>query len=115
MRGGYSESDGYSRDGGYSQARGYSRGGRRRDSMGRYSRNSDGMDGRSMRGYSRNGGGDPYDEYMTTKQSYRSGEKSPECKQRMIGALEEHLDGLMDEIGSMSKDADCREDRPFSA
>ena len=92
MRGGYSESDGYSRDGGYSQARGYSRGGRRRDSMGRYSRNSDGMDGRSMRGYSRN-------------------EKSPECKQRMIGALEEHLDGLMDEIGSMSKDADCREER----
>ena len=113
MRGGYSESDGYSRDGGYSQARGYSHGGRRRDSMGRYSRNSygDGMDGRSMRGYSRNGGGDPYDEYMTTKQSYRSGEKSPECKQRMIGALEEHLDGLTEEIAMLGRDADCAEEK----
>lgn len=113
MRGGYSESDGYSREGGYSQARGYSHGGRRRDSMGRYSRNSygDGVDGRSMRGYSRNGGGDPYDEYMTTKQSYRSGEKSPECKQKMIGTLEEYLDGLTEDIAMLSRDADCAEEK----
>ena len=91
--------------GDYSERRG-------RDSMGRYSSS----DGRMMpdydRGghYSRNDGRDAYDDYMTQKQSYRSG-KSEDCKRKMLAALEEHLDGLTAEIGDMSKDAECREER----
>ena len=98
---------------------------RKRDSMGRYSRE----DGRTMpdyengssyarrgehyvRGhYSRaNGANDPYAEYMDSKQSYRNG-KSEDCKRRMLAALEEHMDALTEELGDLSKDADCREER----
>lgn len=112
--GGYSER-GYSRDGGYSE---------RRDSQGRYSRNDGRMPdydrGSSyanrgqhyVRGhYSRADGRDPYDDYMTDKQSYRSGGKSEDCKKRMLNALEEHMEMLTQELGDMSKDADCREER----
>lgn len=98
--------------------------GRKRDSMGRYSSN----DGRMMpdydrgssyarrgehyvRGhYSRSDGRDAYDDYMTQKQSYRSG-KSEDCKRKMLAALEEHLDELTTEMSDMSKDAECREER----
>lgn len=98
--------------------------GRKRDSMGRYSAN----DGRMMpdydrgssyarrgehyvRGhYSRSDGRDAYDDYMTQKQSYRSG-KSEDCKRKMLAALEEHLDELTTEMSDMSKDAECREER----
>ena len=99
---------------------------RHRDSMGRYAR-EDGYDrgnsyggnsynydrNNSMRGrgYSMNGGDEDYQRYMETKQSYRSGNKSADCKQRMISALERHLDKLTDEIGEMGKDADCAEER----
>lgn len=98
---------------------------RHRDSMGRYSRADGWMmpdydNGTSyvrrgehyVRGhYSRsNGGKDPYDDYMDSKQSYRSG-KSEDCKRRMLAALEEHMDALTEELGEMSKDADCREER----
>lgn len=98
---------------------------RKRDSMGRYSRE----DGRTMpdyengssyarrgehyvRGrYSRaNGANDPYAEYMDSKQSYRNG-KSEDCKRRMLAALEEHMDALTEELGDMSRDSDCREER----
>ena len=103
--------------GDYSERRG-------RDSMGRYSAS----DGRMMPDYdrgssymrrgehyvrghcSRNDGRDAYDDYMTQKQSYRTG-KSEDCKRKMLAALEEHLDGLTAEIGDMSKDAECREER----
>lgn len=110
MRGGYNDD--------------YSERGRKRDSMGRYSAN----DGRMMpdydrgssyarrgehyvRGhYSRSDGRDAYDDYMTQKQSYRSG-KSEDCKRKMLAALEEHLDELTTEMSDMSKDAECREER----
>lgn len=96
----------------------------KRDSMGRYIAN----DGRMMpdydrgssyarrgehyvRGhYSRSDGRDAYDDYMTQKQSYRSG-KSEDCKRKMLAALEEHLDELTTEMSDMSKDAECREER----
>lgn len=61
--------------------------------------------------YSRaNGANDPYAEYMDSKQSYRNG-KSEDCKRRMLAALEEHMDALTEELGDLSKDADCREER----
>ena len=50
------------------------------------------------------------DDYMTQKQSYRSG-KSEDCKRKMLAALEEHLDELTTEMSDMSKDAECREER----
>ena len=93
--------DGYNDD--------YSERGRKRDSMGRYSAN----DGRMMPDYDRGSsydGRDAYDDYMTQKQSYRSG-KSEDCKRKMLAALEEHLDELTTEMSDMSKDAECREER----
>lgn len=60
--------------------------------------------------YSRSDGRDAYDDYMTQKQSYRSG-KSEDCKRKMLAALEEHLDELTTEMSDMSKDAECREER----
>ena len=94
---------------------------RHRDSMGRYARedgydrgNSYGYDrNNSMRGrgYSMNGGDEDYQRYMDSKRSYRSGDKSADCKQRMISALERHLDKLTDEIGEMGRDAECQEER----
>lgn len=113
--------------GGYSE-RGYPRAfgnyNERRDNRGRYS-GDDGMGsayGREnsyasrgqhyVRGhYSRDGGRDPYDDYMSEKQSYRSSGKSEDCKRRMLGALEEHLNKLTEEIGEMGADAECREER----
>nr|DAV22989.1 MAG TPA: hypothetical protein [Caudoviricetes sp.] len=62
------------------------------------------------RGGSRSDGRDAYDDYMTQKQSYRSG-KSEDCKRKMLAALEEHLDELTTEMSDMSKDAECREER----
>lgn len=103
---------------------GYS-GARRRDNMGRYSR----LDGRIMdeydhgnsyarrgehyvRGhYSRDNAGNAYNDYMMEKQSYRTGGKSIDCKQRMLGALEDHLNELVSEISGMIQDADCAEER----
>lgn len=111
-------------EGGYSQTGDYSER-RNRDSMGRYSR-ADGMMPDYDRGssYARRGehyvrghysrtngsGNDSYNEYMDSKQSYRNG-KSEDCKRRMLAALEEHMDALTEELGEMSKDADCREER----
>ena len=112
-------------EGGYSQTGDYSER-RKRDGMGRYSR----ADGRMMpdydngTSYARRGehyvrghysrangsGNDSYSEYMDSKQSYSSG-KSEDCKRRMLAALEEHMDALTEELGEMSKDADCREER----
>lgn len=102
----------------------YSERGRKRDSMGRYSANDGRMIPDYDRGssyarrgehyvrghYSRSDGRDAYDDYMTQKQSYRSG-KSEDCKRKMLAALEEHLDELTTEMSDMSKDAECREER----
>lgn len=99
---------------------GYS--GRHRDSRGRYARNdgrgynggnsyNDGYSMRRSRGYSGAADGDDYDRYMEHKHAYRSGEKSSDCKQRMIDALERHLDKLTSEIGEMGRDSDCQEER----
>lgn len=95
---------------------------RHRDSMGRYSRDGgrDNFDrggsynnGHSMRrgGYSRADGGDDYDRYMENKHAYRSGEKTADCKRRMLDAMEAHLGGLADEVLELARDADCAEER----
>lgn len=34
-----------------------------------------------------------------------------DCKQKMLVALEEHMDALTEELEGMSRDADCREER----
>lgn len=125
-------------DVGYSQGNqrmddGYSERGRKRDSMGRYSRegmehsrnnyeneNSYMHDGR---GYSRRryghdgnsyaGGGGysgNYDRYMESKQSYRSS-KSPECKQRLMENLEQYMDDFSQRMEEMLRDSDCQEER----
>lgn len=108
------------RGGGNSYAMEHDYSGRHRDSRGRYSRN-DGYDRGSSyarrgehyaRGhYSRADGSDDYDRYMEHKHSYRSGDKSADCKQRMVDALERHMDALTDEIGEMSRDSDCVEEK----
>ena len=102
----------------YAMERDYS--GRHRDSRGRYSRN-DGYDRGSsyarrgehyVRGhYSRADGEDDYDRYMEHKHSYRNGDKSSDCKEQMVGSLQRHLNKLVDELGEMSRDADCVEER----
>ena len=104
----------------------YSERGRRREGIGRYNHNNEKMmypdydrgnsysDGNhnygSARGSYRSDGRDTYSDYMTQKQSYRSG-KSEDCKRKMLAALEEHLDELTTEMSDMSKDAECREER----
>lgn len=101
------DADEYSHDGGYSERR-------KRDSMGRYSRN-DGMyhdDGSSYRrdGYAKAGYSGAHEHYMSTKQSYRSS-RTPESKKEMLEAI----DDFMDEIESLMQEtkagADTREER----
>lgn len=108
------------RGGGSSYAMEHDYSGRHRDSRGRYSRNDGYERGSSYarRGehyvgghYSRADGGGHYDEYMDNKHSYRNGDKSADCKQRMLDALERHMDELTDEIGEMSRDVDCTEEK----
>ena len=60
--------------------------------------------------YSRSNGMDTYDNYMDKKHSYRSA-KDADCKQRMLAALEEHMDALTGELEEMSRDSDCREEK----
>lgn len=119
MQGGYSQNDGHMYGDEYSL--------RKRDAMGRYSK--DGMRGDmgyesgnsyakrgSMRGrYMRDGGYahdgySGYDKYMDSKQAYRSG-KSPECKQRLMDTLEEYMDDFSQHMEEMLRDADCAEER----
>lgn len=102
--------------GGYSQHDGYSER-RKRDSMGRYSRN-DGMsydDGSSYRrGYSREGGYSGYSEakgdYMEAKHSYRAS-RSPESKKDVEASLHECMTMLKQELDEMEANADTREER----
>ena len=98
----------------------YSMRGRKRDRMGRYSR-EDGMmrDGQSMargrggrgRGYSMNDGGySMYDRVMDAKQSYRS-DKSHDSKQRLMESLEDYMDDFTEKIKEMARDADSQDER----
>ena len=110
MQGGYSE-------GNYSMMEDdYSMRGRKRDRMGRYSRD-DGMrpDDRMRRGgrrdYSMNDGGySMYDRYMDAKQSYRSNQ-SMDGKQKLMESLEDYMDYFTEKIKEMSRDADSAEER----
>lgn len=110
MQGGYSH-DGYAMD-----EDEYSMRGRKRDRMGRYSRN-DGMmhDDRMRRGgrrdYFMNAGRDTmYDRYMDSKMSYRS-DKSMDSKQKLMDSLEDYMDDFTEKIKEMSRDADTAEER----
>lgn len=118
MQGGYSERD-------YSMMEDdYSMRGRKRDRMGRYSR-EDGMGGQSYargrggrgRGYSREGGYSQndggysmYDRYMDAKQSYRSNQ-SMDGKQKLMESLEDYMDDFTEKIKEMHRDAETGEER----
>ena len=119
MQGGYSE-------GNYSMMEDdYSMRGRKRDRMGRYSR-EDGMGGQSYArggrrdnrgrysrdgGYSMNDGGySMYDRFMDAKQSYRANQ-SMDGKQRLMDSLEEYMDDFTEKIKEMHRDADTPEER----
>lgn len=121
MQGGYSERDYSMMDDDYAMR------GRKRDRMGRYSRD-DGIGGQSMargrggnnRGrnqYSRegsyamnDGGYSMYDRYMDAKQSYRSNQ-SMDGKQKLMESLEDYMDDFTEKIKEMSRDADSAEER----
>lgn len=100
MRGGYSRMDDD-----------YSMRGRKRDRMGRYSRD-DGMmydDMMRGRGYSHNDGM-MHDRYMNAKMSYRA-DKSHDSKQRLMDSLEDYMDEFTNKIKEMSRDADTAEEK----
>ena len=110
MQGGYSHTDGRMMDDDYSMR------GRKRDRMGRYSRD-DGMrhDDRMRRGgrrdYSMNDGGySMYDRYMDSKQSYRSNQ-SMDGKQKLMESLEDYMDDFTEKIKEMARDSDFPEEK----
>ena len=89
----------------------YSMRGRKRDRMGRYSR-EDGMihdDMRMDRRYSHNDGM-MHNRYMDAKMSYRA-DKSHDSKQRLMDSLEDYMDEFTNKIKEMSRDADTAEER----
>ena len=105
MQGGYSNMDDK-----------YSMRGRKRDRMGRYSRDDGMMDDNSYRRGSRqsyamnDGGYSMYDRYLDSKQSYRSS-KSQDSKQRLMESLEDYMDEFTNKIKEMSRDADTAEEK----
>ncbi|MBO5831547.1 MAG: hypothetical protein J6R01_08080 [Alistipes sp.] len=114
--GGYNEG-GYGDDGSYGARR-------RRNSRGRYmadeygarsGRGSQGGERGGIRGgygnYGAYGADDTYGRYQASKQSYRAGGKSPECKERLVDTLEEYMEEFQAQMEEMLKDADCREER----
>lgn len=110
MQGGYSEGNYPMMEDDYSMR------GRKRDRMGRYSR-EDGMrhDDRMRRGgrrdYSMNDGGySMYDRYMDAKQSYRSNQ-SMDGKQKLMESLEDYMDDFTEKIKEMARDADSQDER----
>ena len=121
MQGGYSERDYPMMEDDYAMR------GRKRDRMGRYSRD-DGMGGQSMArgrdgnnrgrnqysrdgGYSMNDGGySMYDRYMDAKQSYRSNQ-SMDGKQKLMESLEDYMDDFTEKIKEMARDADSQDER----
>ena len=106
------EAEEYPHDGGYSQD-GYSER-RKRDSMGRYSKN-DGMmhDGGSSyrRDYSRDGGySEAKGDLIDARHSYRTS-RSPESKRDVMEAAERVKEKFMDEVKELIANADTREER----
>lgn len=98
----------YSHNDGYSERR-------RRDSMGRYSRDDGGHryegDGSYNRGSSYRGGySEAKDRYMEDKQSYRS-TRSADSKRDMNVSLQECMEKLKMELDEMEANADTREER----
>lgn len=120
MQGGYSERDYAMMEDDYSMR------GRKRDRMGRYSR-EDGMGGQSYArgrggrdnrgrysrdgGYSMNDGGySMYDRYIDAKQSYRSNQ-SMDGKQKLMESLEDYMDDFTEKIKEMHRDAETGDER----
>ena len=104
------EASEYSHDG-YSQNDYSER--RKRDSMGRYSRDGGTSyeDGSSYRrGYNQGGYSEARDRYMEDKHSYRSS-RSPESKRDMNVSLHDCMTKLKDELQEMMSSADTREER----
>lgn len=103
----YADEHGYSQNDGYSERR-------KRDSMGRYSREGGGHsyeDGSSYRrGYSQGGYSEARDRYMDDKHSYRS-TRSPESKRDMNDSLNDCMTKLKTELQDMMSSADTREER----
>lgn len=103
------ESGGHSHSDGYSERR-------RRDRMGRYSREGGGHsydDGSSYndRGSSYRGGySEAKGDYMDAKHSYRS-TRSPESKRDVEASLHECMTMLKQELDEMEANADTREER----
>ena len=98
----------YSHDGEYSERR-------KRDSMGRYSREGGGTsyeDGSSYRrSYNHDGGySEAKGDYMEAKHSYRT-TRSPESKREMNVSLHECMEKLKNELDEMEANADTREER----
>ena len=92
-------------DGDYSERR-------KRDSMGRYSRN-DGYehDSSYRHGNTRDGGySEAKGDYMEAKHSYRT-TRSPESKREMNVSLHECMEKLKHELDEMEANADTREER----
>jgi hypothetical protein len=95
----------YYHDGEYSERR-------KRDSMGRYSRN-DGYehDSSYRHGNTRDGGySEAKGDYMEAKHSYRT-TRSPESKREMNVSLHECMEKLKHELDEMEANADTREER----
>lgn len=85
---------------------------RKRDSMGRYSRN-DGYEHDSYyrHGNTRDGGySEAKGDYMEAKHSYRT-TRSPESKREMNVSLHECMEKLKHELDEMEANADTREER----
>lgn len=104
-------------DGGYSMMDDeYAMRGRKRDRMGRYSRedgtkHDDRMRRVGRRDYSMNDGGySMYDRYMDAKQSYRSNQ-SMDGKQKLMESLEDYMDDFTEKIKEMARDADSQDER----
>ena len=101
----------------YADEHGYSER-RKRDSMGRYSREGGGTSYESgnsyRRGYNRDGGYSGYsearDRYMEDKHSYRSS-RSAESKRDMNVSLHDCMSKLKEELQEMMSNADTREER----
>ena len=92
---------GYGYDDGHSERR------RKRDSMGRYSRN-DGYDRGSS--YNRGGYSEAKGDYMEAKNSYRS-TRSAESRRDMNDSMEKFKENLLDELKELMANADTREER----
>ena len=83
---------------------GQSQRGRKRDRMGRYSRED---------GYAYAEGpheADAKRRYLDAKHSYRT-TKSSECKRQLMDTVNEYMEDFAQEMEEMMRDADCKEER----